>query len=275
MLSSVLVVLATLAPQQNQEPDKQALERINFYRKSAGLEPVALDPALSKACAAHANYLAKNAGNPATEGLGMHNEDPKLPGYSEEGAKAGKASVVFPVGNPVTAVDGWLASLFHRLPLLNPELTKIGVGFAKGGKWGGFIVVDTISIRSGKFPEKPIVYPVDAQKDVPLKFAPEYPPPIPEKNENNAGYPITITFEDGTPVKDVTATLQDSAKKEVAVWLSTPDKPAGGHGQFQRVTICLIAMAPLKPNTTYTVNVKATVNKKEWSESWSFTTAKK
>jgi hypothetical protein len=73
----------------------------------------------------------------------------------------------------------------------------------------------------------------------------------------------------------VTATLQDGAKKELAVWLSTPDKPAGGHGQFQRVTICLIAQAPLKPNTTYTVNVKAMVNKKEWSESWSFTTAKK
>lgn len=275
MLFSMLLALATLAPQQNQEPDKRALERINFYRKLAGIEPVALDAALSKSCAAHANYLAKNSGNRATEGLGMHNEDPKLPGYSAEGAKAGKSSVVFPVGSPVVAVDGWMGSLFHRIPLLDPELTKVGVGFAKGGKFGGFIVVDTVSVHDGKFPEKAIVFPVAGQTDVPLKFAPEYPPPIPEKNENNAGYPVTITFEDGTVVREVTATLEDGAKKELPVWLSTPEKPAGGHGAFQRFTICMIAQRPLKPSTTYTVNVKATVNKKEWSQSWSFTTAKK
>jgi hypothetical protein len=272
MLMPMLVVLSTLTAQQKPDLDAQSVERMNFYRKAAGLEPVTLDPALGKGCSLHAQYLATNAKDPSTEGLGMHNEDPKLPGYTAEGAKAGKASVIFPTGDPVAAVDRWMASLFHRVPLLDPTLTKVGFGFAKGGKWGGYVVLDTISGRGGKEAATPILYPADRQKDVPLLFGKEYPPPIPEEKEDKAGYPITVIFARKAEVKGVTATLQDSAMKEVPVWLSTPEEPAGGHKNYQRNTICLIAQAPLQPNTTYTVTVKAQVDKKEWSQTWSFTT---
>ena len=143
----IFVALTAFAVQQKADPEALALERINFYRKAAGLEPVANDPALGKGCALHAQYLVKNSNHPSVDGLGMHKEDPKLPLYSAEGAAAGEASVVFPTGDPVGAVDKWIASLFHRVPLLDPQLSKVGFGFAKGGKWGGYVVVDTIHGR--------------------------------------------------------------------------------------------------------------------------------
>jgi hypothetical protein len=73
----------------------------------------------------------------------------------------------------------------------------------------------------------------------------------------------------------VTASLKDDADKEIDVWFFTPEKPAGAQKVFQRNVVCLIAKAPLKPSTTYTVAMKAKVNQKAWSESWTFTTAKK
>jgi hypothetical protein len=274
MLNPLLLALATLGAAQNQDVDAQVLERINFHRKAAGLEPVTFDPALSKGCLAHAQYLVKNSDNPSTQGVGMHKEDPKLPGYTEEGAKAGPASVIYPTDKPLAAVDGWIGSIFHRIPLIDPELTKVGFGFAKGGKWGGYLVIDSVTGRGGKTSEKPIVYPGDQQKDVPLKFVSEVPNPVPDGMQTKAGYPITIGFADGVAVKEATASLQEG-KQEVAVWLFTPEDPVPKAAVYQRNTICLIPKAPLKPGATYTVIVKATVDKKEWMQTWSFTAAKK
>ncbi len=53
---------------------------------------VLLDPELSKGCGLHARYLVLNIDHPETQGLGGHDENPKLPGYTPEGQKAGKNS---------------------------------------------------------------------------------------------------------------------------------------------------------------------------------------
>jgi Cysteine-rich secretory protein family/Bacterial Ig-like domain len=274
VLFLLIAVPALAEPAAESDVEAKALDRINFHREAAGLKPVTADPALSKGCVAHAQYLVKNADNPATQGLGMHKEDPKLPGYTDEGVKAAAAAVIYPTEDRVAAVDGWMATLFHRVPLLDPKLTKVGLGFAKGDKSGGFFMVDTIRGRDGKDSTKPVLYPADRQEDVPLKFIRELPDPLPAKAKA-AGYPITATFPEKAAVKDVTASLKDGDDEEVAVWLSTPEKPAGDQKPFQRNTVCLIARAPLKPNTTYSVTIKAKVNEKAWSESWSFTTGKK
>jgi len=245
MLTPLLIVLAAFAPQQEANPDAQALERINFYRKAAGLKPVTADPALSKGCLAHAQYLVTNAAQPSAQGLGMHKQDPSLPGYTKEGSKAAAAAVIYPTNNQVAAVDGWMATLFHRIPLLEPKLTKVGLGFAKSDKSGGFFLVDTSSGRSGKDGTKPVLYPAKDQEDVPLRLQRELPDPLPAK-EKEAGYPVTVSFPDNMSVKDVTASLKDDAGQEIEVWLSTPEKPAGDQKQFQHNTIGLIAKVPLK-----------------------------
>src|ERR1041384_4220252 len=111
----------------------KVVERINLHRKAAGLEPVAIDPAMSKACAAHAAYLVANVDHPSTQGLGLHAEDPKLPGYTKEGERAGKAAVIFLGLEGEAAVEGWMGSFFHRIPLLQSRLRKVGYGLARGG----------------------------------------------------------------------------------------------------------------------------------------------
>jgi uncharacterized protein YkwD len=119
-----------------------AVESLNAYRKTAGVSPVALDEKLSKACRLHARYLARNIDNPAVQGLGMHDEDLSLPGATAAGRRAGKASVISQEADAAAAVDGWIATLFHRLPLLNPDLKKVGYACARPPDQSWICVMD-------------------------------------------------------------------------------------------------------------------------------------
>jgi hypothetical protein len=269
-----MVALLVLALVQAGDPDAASVvERMNAHRKAAGLEAVALDPALSKGCAAHAEYLVKNAGHPSTEGLGLHAEDPKLPGYTKEGERAGKAAVIFLGRGGPEAVEGWIGSLLHRIPLLQSRLRKIGYGSAPGGPAKVTVVLDaTNGMGVGK--EAPVViYPGDGQKEVPTAFCPEIPDPIPESPDKKAGYPITAIFSEGALVKDVKASLKDASGGDVAFWLSSPEKPAAA--DYQRNTVGLIPKETLRPTSTYTVSISARVTGKAWLRTWSFSTGEK
>lgn len=249
------------------------IERINVHRKAAGLEPVVLDPALSKACAAHAEYLVKNVDHPSTRGLGLHSEDPKLPGYTKEGERAGKASVIFLGLEGGDAVEGWMGSLLHRIPLLQSRLRKVGYGAARGGPAGVTVVLDALN-GMGVGKDAPVVlYPADNQKDVPRSFSPEIPDPIPESPDKKAGYPVTAIFAEGALVKDVKASIKDAAGNDVAFWLSTPEKPAAA--DYQRNTVGLIPKEPLRASAAYTVAIAARVTGRAWVRTWTFTTADK
>ncbi len=260
------LLLIILAPQ---DYEKKALERINTHRRLAGLDPVTLDSALSKGCSAHAAYLVRNEGHPSTDGLGAHDENPKLPGYSPEGKKAAGASDIG-YQDPVTSVDAWMSGLFHRVPILDPLLKKVGVGYAKGGKWGWVSVLDVVSGRGPGKPRDPVLYPAPKQKDVPLTLGNELPSPVPDDSDKRAGYPVTITFREEVMVKGVIATMQDETGKGLDVWLSTPEHPADS--RYQRNTICLIAKDPLRARTTYTITAQGNVAGKRWTKTWTFTT---
>jgi uncharacterized protein YkwD len=257
---------------KRQKPDEKTAEaRINVFRKIAGLSPVALDPVLSKGCQAHADYLVTNSGHPSLEGLGSHDEDPKLPGFTEEGRRAGKSSDIFFGLPPLDSVDGWMATFFHRVPLLDPDLTRVGFGSAKDKRDGWITVLDVLNGRGWS---APVHCPGDQQKDVPLAYqAGERPDPIPESKTKKAGYPVTVTFPRSSVVKNATAKLMDEKNQEIACWLSTPEKSVDAG--LQRNTVCLIAKEPLQPNTTYTATASATVDGVAWTKSWTFTTGGK
>src|SRR6185295_11631593 len=62
-----------------------------------------------------------------------HEEYADQEGFSPEGSRAGLASVIAPgVNGPEQAIDGWMATFYHRLPLLAPGLVRIGWGLEKG-----------------------------------------------------------------------------------------------------------------------------------------------
>src|SRR5262249_47245274 len=156
------------------------------------------------------------------------------------------------LGWPASAVDGWMATFFHRLPILNPSLKRIGIGYAttiKGNYWQ--VVVD---VKSGvdqdmKQRREPVIFPTDKQTNVPLTLSfgwIEEPNPLPKGvNPTQCGYPVTVTFPEGARVENATVTLElvttqklpAFVSKAVPLFQSTPEKPAYTY-LTQNNTVC-------------------------------------
>lgn len=235
-LPVILGMILALVQAASDADAAPVLERLNAHRKAAGLDAVIADPALSKGCAAHATYLVKNIDQPSAQGLGLHGEDPKLPGYTKEGERAGKASVIYLGKEGPDAVEGWMGSLLHRIPLLQSRLKKIGYGVARGGPAKSTVVLDSTNGMGVGKDAPSVIFPADGQKDVPRAYVEEIPDPIPESPDKKAGYPVTVIFSEGALVKDVKASLKDAGGKDVPVWLSSPEKPAAA--DYQRKGLC-------------------------------------
>lgn len=246
---------------------------INLKRVKAGLGVIRPVPGLSKGCDLHALYLTKND----ARGLSAHEEDPRATGYTEEGARAGKRSVISPFPpheTPVEAVESLMATLYHRVALLNPTVVEVGVGWANRRDGLGFLVVDVGGVDSKPDAKLyPIVYPVNGQEDVPLDFclgARENPNPIPEDG-TVAGYPVTIQIPERRGRGSDAEVRLFTGETEVSCWLSTPDSPARKDWP-QPGVLCLIPREKLRPATLYIVRFKDRLSGLE--KEWSFSTRK-
>ena len=278
-VSCIAVAAAHAAASIDRNPRRAANETVELrvkrlvdrYRAQVGLPAVTLDAKLSKGCMEHARYMVLNRDSDAMAGLNAHQQRPKLRGASAEGAACGKAAdLFFGVSDLEVAVDGWMATLYHRRPILSPTLERIGVGYAKlrdGSYMAALMFADGYSVNvSSKWP---VAYPADNQSGVPLEFGAEFPNPVP--GGGRAGYPITLQFPPYDKVTGVRATLMDANGKAVAFHLSDPEHPAtASFGQWGVVS--LIPKLPLSPNSRYEVRVDATWNGKASTSRWRFTT---
>jgi hypothetical protein len=282
MYTAALSVLLTLAcAQARDDAAARTVARINAHRKAAGLQPVELDAKLSKGCVAHAKYLARYFDPTKASNFNPHVEDPQKAGYTKEGEAAGQSSVIhFRLGDadPVDSVNELMGGFFHRMSMIRPDLKRVGFGMVKYQGRRCWIVIDTKSDVQGRGEgfRQPVLYPSDNQKDVPPAFTQnETPNPIPiEGRKMKPGFPITVMFPIGAKVEDAKAVLKDAAGKEVASWVSTPEKPAI-RPEFQYNAVCLIPKNRLRAGSTYKVTATAQVDGKEWKQTWSFQTAAK
>ncbi|MEQ9496625.1 MAG: CAP domain-containing protein [Deltaproteobacteria bacterium] len=242
-------------------------DRLNLRRRALGLAPVTVDAKKTAGAAAHAAYIAANHTSLFEAGLALHDEDESRPGYSAAGAHAGRHAVIaLQEGRPRDVVDQWMASFFHRVPLVHPRLERVGVGFAERGGQRIFVVDVEPEAPSSRV----VVVPADGARDVPIAFAgPELPNPIPNDPDGAAGYPITVTFPPKAKVGGVVAKLSDLGA-EVPAWVSTPVLPADA--KAQQNTVCLIAKDPLRPRTRYTFEMRATVDGRPFTLKSTFTT---
>ena len=244
---------------------------VDRYRATVGLSAVTLDAKLSKGCMEHANYMRRNKDSDAMVGLNAHRQRPNLRGASAAGAACGVAAdLFFGVSDLEVAVDGWMATLYHRRPIPSPTLERIGVGYSKlpdGSYMAALMFVDSNAVDvTGKWPVK---YPADNQAGIPIEFGAEVPNPIP--GGARAGYPITIQFPPYDKITGVRATLVDEKGKDVAFYLSDPEHPAmTTFGQWG--VVCLIPKLPLRADSRYEVKVDATWKGKAGTWRWSFTT---
>ncbi|HYG60837.1 MAG TPA: CAP domain-containing protein, partial [Symbiobacteriaceae bacterium] len=110
----------------------RALERVNQYRQAAKLPPLSYSPVLGAAAGGHARYLAAN---PAQIEVDAHAEAAGqnlfVGTYVGDRARFfGYMGGVFEVINftdrAELAVDGWMDTIYHRIPLLAPGNTQMG-----------------------------------------------------------------------------------------------------------------------------------------------------
>lgn len=228
-----------------------------FKDKVDGAWKLKFDPELSEACALHADYL--NLHPEQKKWPDAHEEYADKEGFTVEGAWAGTHSVIIwgDVNDYIEAIDGWMGTFYHRLPLTDPGLLRIGWGWK-----GEFAVMDSGSLAAPY--EKPhvVVWPYDGMKDVPVHFfGDEHPDPIPGETPGSVveqeiyGYPVTLQTNsfDENGVIDLTLKLfTNKGKDEVDCFFSSPTKPTNPElapgGAW-----CLIPKAHLKPNTEYKV----------------------
>ena len=248
------------------------LARLNGYRESAGLGAVKLSPEFSKGCDLHALYMVKNL----PKGLEGHEEDPDGIGYTREGARAGPRSVIstFSMGDsPVKGLESLMATLYHRVSILDPRLSRVGIGWAhrRGGQGQLVVDVGTLNLKPG--PDRwPVLYPTPGEKEVPLAFglgSRETPDPLPV-DVKEAGYPITAQYPPGVATPHAPRAKLFAGGVEVPCWVTTPEKPSRkDHPQLG--VICIIPKKKLRPGTKYVVRMTDRMTGKE--RQWGFTTA--
>jgi pSer/pThr/pTyr-binding forkhead associated (FHA) protein len=271
------------------------LVTLNSYRKQCGLTPVIEDPELSKGDGAHVRYLLSNYGDAIRSGqapgLEMHQEHEGSPGYSTEGFTAGRRSdidYVYLRGRKMKLMDsfaviGWISTPFHRLPLLNPSLHRVGYAMVcdKG------LCLAALDVRGGADTgmlnqpyQHPIEFPPDgATTDMrtflketpdPLSSCPGYAPPT--------GLAITLTLGSFVPVKlesfAIDVTSRDGKKSRVdacgfdANSYSNPDpaeQAVARSGMRGYSSVVVIPRRPLERGATYHVDIGAIGRHYAWN----------
>jgi hypothetical protein len=229
---------ARTAALEDQQPEIQTLE---------------LDPELSRAAAAHAAYLVRNP-EQQTRWPDAHEEYADRPGFSPAGAMAASRSVIAFRVAPEKAVQDWLGSFYHRLPLLHPGLFGIG--------WGedeGVMVLDASSLVVDLWKDHEVLWPAPDALAVPRAFAPEIPNPLPGVELADLGYPITVQlfFRDQRAKVAMEMALFEGAdlapETSVPCWYLTPDAPRFANLAPENAW-CLIPEKTLKARTRYTVH---------------------
>jgi len=252
---------------------ERALAQVNAVRARAGLPPVKLDDRLDAAAAAHSYYWLFNQARPSQKGLGIHTETPGTPGFSgatvyERGTQFGwhdgpMGEDITHRGGPEAAVSDWVDSVYHRFPILRPDLRVIG--YADAAMAGLPIEDMEFGFAPSGVNARPVVYPADGQADVPASFDDnELPDPVPTGGPRVTGYPITVTFDRYSSVQVSSFTLSGPSGPVGYVFTLPP-------GDSTENSASLLPGAPLQVGARYTAHIVATVDGASYDRTWSFT----
>jgi len=259
-----------LTPLRITPAQRHILIQFNLWRMMNGLPAVTVDQELSLGCTKHCEYMELHGFD--------HKEEEGKPGYTPEGAKAGRRSCLSEM-NPWTSVVMFYATFYHRLPLIDPATRAIGIGASKR-----YSAMDGLTRREERAWRYPIIIPAPNTFHHPTHFALEMPSPHPE--DMKPGFPITMTFRSGA-ITEVRARLwRKFSKKErkrkrkgdkreegrVEVLVSWPGHPANPTRKDNRKSICIIPREPLRPQGNYRVHVAYRLDGEPRDRTWVFRT---
>jgi len=256
----------------------QALNAVNQIRLAAGAGCMNLVTALVTSATAHCNYEAANASN-AMCTADPHGEVMSCTGFTGADAQSREVAAGYPRAlaytevlttfgnNPVAAVPGWIDTVWHRIPMLDPWTTDMG--------YGGAARCDVIDIGRGmsSVPADAVaVYPYDGQTNVPPTFSGlEGPAPPAPSGGWPSSYPINIYAQRISVTQHVLTKDGDSTPID-HLWLDAQSSlvSAGLKGYF--TSTAFLYGAPFAPNTKYRVKIVGTHTGGALSKEWTFTT---
>jgi len=233
--------------------------RANAHKGQALEIPlVALEEELGRGAEAHAHYLVQN---PAQRELwpDAHEQYADRPGFSPEGALSAARSLLAFGESPEEAIESWLGTFYHRLPLLDPGL--LGVGF---GRQKDVFVADVRSLVAPVTRDHVALWPMPDAVDVPRAFRTEFPNPVPGSDMNQLGFPVTVQLFFLEAREDVTLELELlQGEKRVEGHSITPDRPL-----FRELAPpnawCFIPARRLAARTTYTAVARWLGQTRRW-----------
>jgi len=268
-----------IVPEPNPtEQQNIAINKVNHYRSLVGLRPVTLNESINRAAASHAHYNAFHAQSGHIEQKEKEGFTGVWPWdrikyfgygtftYATEVASMRWASHDYLLRiDPEWAVDGWIDTVYHRFPLISPNVYEAGFGANRTDKRLSYVM----KFANPGFPvKKQIVhYPIDGQEGVPVEFTgDETPDPLPGK-KYPVGYPITVTFNGYNNIKVEDIRLTDANGVKVGFYKLLPYSD-----EFIRESLAIVPKRPLERGMVYRVEVGAVTDGKPVYLEWSFKT---
>jgi uncharacterized protein YkwD len=262
-----------------QDPPTLALELVNLTRLAVGVAVMTSDARIQQAAQAHADCVANNQQAYSDGSISVHEEDPGMPGFTGESfdlrleaagynLQSGWEVIAF-YDDPAQAVPAWIATLYHRIPLVHPNARQLGYGHATVGGYS----IDVMDVTGTYQPvgDAPSLYPPDGTTDVDRSWdglevpLPYLPPPYtyPSGPVITAVFPLSVN-----PVISDFTLVDDQGAPVPCQWLN-PDNDQ--HLEVP-VTHCLLPLEPLPGLTAYTARLAGTLKGNNVEYVWGFTT---
>ena len=215
----------------------EALAYVNRERGRHGLPPVVLNPALSRGCTAHAEYLRANRkGRDLLPFFDQEEEVLSLPGATPEGNVAARRSRCAPCSHVFALEKRW-RTVFDRFEMANPLLHSAGLS----EKPVDISVVDFHEVAASPPPPSPVwrspcLVPADGSVGFPVEMeGAAIAATRGAEGATERGNPLTAVFLGATPkAADVKATLvrlKQGREIPVPVLSVKPDpEPSWIHG---------------------------------------------
>jgi hypothetical protein len=247
---------------------------INRHRKAAGLPPLLLDPAMSRAAYNHARYLSRNPPDPKDPVITAHREVSGKPGFTgaevTDRCKAeGGYCDVEAVVPGVAPIEGVLGSYYHRLWLLGSFAQVAGAA-----TYRGFTVFDVDAQRSA-IPARPFGYP-SGRYDGPLQIGNEVPDPreVCVGSYGYKGVPVIFYPPGQEPSRPVNRRFEIREGPDVEVELVELFRGKRRVPGCGKSIAAFIAKDRLRPHTRYTAKAhwRPTPKLAPQTYIWTFTT---
>jgi hypothetical protein len=263
-----------------------AWEAFESVRLEAGIAMPTQDDAINQAAQAHADYFSLHAEAYYTSGLNPHEENPEWEdGFSGVGigdrlsfhgvtGGQGWGEVMAFTGTAQGAVDGWMATLYHRIPFVHPNTQQWGFGIAADGAhcevmdytMGAAMASGATSWTTPGQLGVPWPAPGAVDVDTSWNGAESPQPPLPDGASYPSGPVVTLTFANGaSPVLDSASLV--GPEGQVPAQVQTPD-----NDPWLSSSWALYALDPLEAKTVYTLHFQGTVSGESYDASWTFET---